>query len=143
MWKIAALAGAALVVSGCSVLGAPTAEVGECVDIDVNSASVSELEGFDCSKEHDVEVYAKSKLSIDGDYDQTTVDSASIDECLAAFEPYVGVDYYSSTLEVYYMYPDADGWKSGDREVVCVVYPLDADTGAAVRTTGSVKGSSK
>jgi len=141
MWKIAALAGAGLLVGGCSLLAAPSAEVGDCLDIDVNSAQVDTLEGFDCSTEHDVEVYAKSNLSIDGDYDQTAVDAATVEVCRDAFVGYVGVEYEASIYEVFYLFPDADGWETGDREALCFVYPPDTSTGGALRSTGSVKGS--
>ena len=136
----AALAGAAVLLGGCSLLAAPTADVGDCVDLNVDSATVTELEGYECSKEHDAEVYYKADATTTGDYDQDAVEQEAIDACLASFEEYVGVDYYSSVLDVYYIYPDSEGWGQGDRQVLCAVYTPDT-TGVTVRTTGSLKNS--
>lgn len=135
---MAALAGAALLLGGCSMLAAPTADVGDCIDLDVNSTSVTELEGFECSEEHDAEVYYKGDADIDGDYDALKVEEQAVDMCLTGFEEYVGIDYYSSVLDVYYVYPEAEGWGSGDREVICAVYTPD-EAGEVTRTTGSLK----
>ncbi len=147
MRKIAALtslAGVAIVLSGCGILGSTSsAAVGECVTLDVNSTTVSELKGFSCADEHDAEIFQKKDVSLDGGYDQAAVDTLAVDLCLAAFKEYVGIDYEASTLDVYYLYPDETSWKSGDREVVCAVYTPNADFTDGVPTTGSVKGSKK
>jgi hypothetical protein len=141
MRVVAALAGAAILLGGCSLLAAPTANVGECVDLDVNSTSVTELEGFECSQEHDAEVYFKGDVDGDGDYDPAAVEEQAIDLCLAGFEDFVGLEYFASSLDVYYMFPQEDGWGSGDRSVICAVYTPDALTGDVTRTTGSLEGS--
>lgn len=146
MRKLAALAGVttlAVLMGACSLLPKQTAEVGECINVDTSSAVVDELKGFECSKEHDGEVYLKDKVDFGGDYDETKIDEAAREMCLTGFNDYVGIDYYSSTLDIYYMVPLEDGWKSGDREVLCSVYTPNYDTGDIVRTTGSLKGAKK
>ncbi|WP_291379743.1 septum formation family protein [Demequina sp.] len=140
MRVMVALAGAALVLGGCSLLPAPTADVGDCVDLDVNSTSVEELEGFECSKEHDAEVYYKGDVEFDGGYDAAVIEQEAVDACLTGFEEFVGIEYFSSSLDVYYMYPEEEGWGAGDREVMCAVYTPDA-AGEVTRTTGSLEGS--
>ena len=137
----AALAGAAMLLGGCSLLGAPTADLGECVDLDVESTAVSELKGFECSQEHDAEIYFKGDVTTDGEYDGAAVEQEAIDLCLAGFEGFVGLEYYSSALDVYYLFPEEEGWGTGDREVICAVYTPDATTGEVTRTTGSLEGS--
>lgn len=137
----AALAGAVMLLAGCSLLGDPTAAVGECVDLDVDSTVVSELTGFECSKEHDAEIYFRGDVTADGEYDGAAIEQEAIDLCLTGFEDFVGVEYSSSALDVYYMFPQEDGWGTGDRSVTCAVYTPDATPGEVTRTTGSLEGS--
>ncbi len=135
----AALAGAAMLLGGCSLLGTPTADVGECVDIDVDATVVSEITGFECSTEHDAEVYAKEDVTLDGAFDLAAVEEAAANICLDSFESFVGVDYYSSSLDFFMVYPQSDGWDSGDRQVLCMAY-TPGDTGSVVRMTGTLEG---
>ncbi len=137
----AALAGAAMLLGGCSLLGAPTADVGDCVDLEVDATFVSELKGFECSKEHDAEIYFKGDVTEDGEYDAAAIEKEAVDLCLAGFQDFVGVEYFSSALDVYYLFPQQDGWNNGDRAVICAVYTPDAATGDATRTSGSLEGS--
>lgn len=137
----AALAGAAMLLGGCSLVGSPTAAVGDCIDLDVESAVVTEVEGFECATEHDAEVYFTGDVAAEGDYDAAAVEQEAIDLCLAGFEEFVGIEYFESVLDVYYLYPQQEGWDAGDRSVTCAVYTPDATTGDIVRTTGSLEGS--
>lgn len=137
----AALAGAAMLLGGCSLWGASTADVGECVDLRLDATVVSELKGFDCSKEHDAEIYFKGDVTTGGEYDAAAIEQEAIDLCLTGFEDFVGLEYFSSALDVYYMFPQGDGWGTGDRSVICAVYMPDVSTGELTRTTGSLKGS--
>lgn len=137
----AVLAGAAMVLGGCSLLGGTTADVGDCVDLDVDATVITELKGFACSTEHDAEIYFKGDVSADGAYDAEAVEQEAIDLCLASFEDFVGLEYFSSALDVYYLFPEEDGWGTGDRSVICAVYTPDAATGEVTRTTGSLEGS--
>ena len=60
----------------------------------------------------------------------------AFDACLERFEPFVGRDYESSSLDVYALYPTQDSWNHhNDREVVCAVFDMEAN-----KLTGSVAG---
>jgi hypothetical protein len=139
----AALAGVATLVGGCSLAGPSTAAVGECVDLQLDATIVSELKGFDCSKEHDAEIYFEGDVTAGGDYDAAAIEREAADLCLASFEDFVGIEYASSVLDVYYMFPQEDGWATGDRSVICAAYVLDAATGGVTRTSGSLEGSAR
>ncbi len=148
MRKILSAAALMALLSGCSLLDptAPTAEIGECFDVQGSGAQVDSINGFDCAQEHDAEVYFKANLTLEGDYDDVAIDAAAQEMCLDQYTDYVGVDYYNSTLDIYYLFPIQDGWDSGDREVICAVYTPDyegvTDEGY-LRTSGSVKGSNQ
>ncbi len=135
---VPALAVAALALTACSG-AAPTAEVGECLDLNVDAAEVSELNGFDCATEHDVEVYYVGDSTL-ADFDLEAVITEAQEICIREFEPFVGIPLEESTLDVYYLYPQSEGWSAGDREIICAVYTPNWDTGEVTRTTGSLKG---
>ena len=118
--------------------------IGECFDDPPNFGAgieVLELNGIPCDQPHDNEVYAL----IDYPGDETAPfpgdDALSAfveDECLVAFEEYVGGDYFSSNLDFADLRPTAGSWEQGDREVVCFLYDFDLRplTGSAVGSGG-------
>lgn len=135
---VPALAVTALVLAACSA-ATPTAAVGECLDINVDSSEVSELEGFDCATEHDIEVYFVGDSAI-AEFDLESVINEAQDLCIREFETFVGIPLQESELDIYYLYPQSEGWAGGDREIICAVYTPNWETGEVIRTTGSLKG---
>lgn len=125
-------------------LNAFSLRVGDCFNdpdgLEVGTQStVLELPAVPCSQPHDNEVFALIDLEGgDDDYPGTEpVRSIGADRCLGEFEAYVGIAYEDSVLEFDpYLYPTAETWSAGDREIVCAVYNLDL-----APLTGSVKGS--
>lgn len=124
-------------LAGCST-PPPSAEVGECVDIAVNSTSVTEFTGFDCAMEHDIEVYFVGDVAAT-DFDAIAIAEEASALCRAEFETFVGLTYEESTLDIYYLYPQQESWDAGDREVICAVYTPDPETNGVIRTTGSLR----
>jgi hypothetical protein len=59
-------------------------------------------------------------------------------QCGGAFGTYVGVDFQSSSLEMFIAMPSDLTWAKGDRQIGCVVLAAD-DT----MLTGSVKGTAR
>ena len=130
-----------LALSGCAA-GAPTAEVGECLDISIDASTVTELSGFDCAQEHDAEVYFVGLVTGET-FDQLAVAQDAAAQCREEFERFIGTTYEESVLDIYYLYPQADSWENGDREVICAVYTPNKDTGRLMRTTGSLAGAKR
>jgi hypothetical protein len=114
-------------------------EVGECFD-GPDSGTVEEVERIDCASPHTYEIYA-AIVHPGGNNEPFPGDDAigtfAEDECIAAFEPFVGLDYDSSELFIFYLQPTAETWQIGDREVLCTVY-LENDT-----LVGTVEGSGR
>jgi len=153
---VSALAVAAL--SGCSVLesifpaqaerDAETQEiaeagqqdvfqvnVGDCFNnTDSSSEEVSEIPAVPCAEPHDNEIYYLFDLP-GTDYPVDTPDQADAG-CYAQFPAFVGLDYESSELDFYPIYPTADTWSTGDREVICAIY-------ADAQTTGTLAGAAR
>lgn len=140
MRAVVAIAVAIVVLAGCSSATGVTARVGECVDFDLSQEQVQSLEGFDCAQEHDAEVFYVGEVAGD-DYDATRVQDELITACLDAFSTYIGESYYDSSLDVYYTFPDGDGWDQGDRDTLCAAFEPDPVTGEPLPLTGSLAGS--
>lgn len=122
------------VLAGCSK-GAQKFEAGQCLNglLDA-STQVESLPVVGCDKEHEGEVYAVKKSTLDS-YNLLSVRDEADEYCYTEFESYVGVDYMESTLFFTHLTPSSQSWSSGDRDIVCIVMPAE-DT-----TTGSLKGS--
>lgn len=159
-----ALAGSAIVLSaalsGCSALNniiggnndAPrdedTNEVTEESNIDIFSLKVGDCKMEDpdgeisdtdvvpCTEAHDEEVYFEFELTGDEFPEGDAIDAEGEAQCLPAFEEYVGIDYDSSTLALFWITPTQATWDElNDRIVQCVLYSYDG-----AQLTGSMKG---
>ncbi|MBB6120706.1 septum formation family protein [Nocardiopsis algeriensis] len=114
--------------------------LGDCMnEMETNwDDSVSSVPKVDCSEPHDFEVYHVEDIAESGDYpgeDRVSEMSAAI--CEPAFETFVGVSYLDSELYYTPLFPTSDGWDYGDREVLCLIHELDA------QTTGTLEGAGR
>ena len=109
--------------------------VGDCFD-DTSSSEgeISSLPGVPCAEPHDNETFAVFNIKQDA-FPGDEMDTIAYDGCMVRFEPFVGRDYESSTLEVFPIYPTADSWVQDDREVICALYDMEEN-----KLQGSVKG---
>lgn len=111
--------------------------VGDCVDLPTG-AYVVVVARLPCDVPHDAEALAS--LSLGGVRDPypglDTVLDRIFDHCVEVFEDYVDADYYSSSLDIFYLYPDETNWSAGNHSAQCAVVTLDGS-----KLTGSVKGS--
>jgi len=114
--------------------------VGDCFDDStINAAEtveLSEVGGVPCSLPHDNEAYSAMVMR-DGAYPgEESVLSTAEEYCSAQFEPFVGIAYESSILDITYIYPTEESWRLGnDREIVCSIYDMSGE-----KMTGSMKG---
>lgn len=130
-------AGAFTVLTACgtSVLDL---EVGQCISSTADGEQVSTLPVVECSEPHNGEIYALPQLP-DGEFPGVDAVTNSARTLCAGveFQNYIGIDPAASTLGVGYLYPTADTWAEGDREIVCIVRDGEADT------TGSLRGAAR
>lgn len=167
-----ALAGSAVVLSlalsGCSVLNgvlgdgndAPRDEddqvteetnidvfslkVGDCMPATDSSGEITDVDVVPCSEPHADEVFYEFELA-DGDLPGDDEITAQVEaECVPAFSEFVGMDYYESTLDFWWMTPTEQTWtQADDRLVQCIIYQPDPDdsTGQTrLDVTGSLEG---
>lgn len=116
-------------------LGALSIQVGDCVNLP-DSEYVESLEALPCADPHDAEAFEAFDMA-DGSYPgDDVVQDAAIFGCYDAFEPFVGKDYETSQLEMYWLYPTPETWREyDDREILCMVTSLDGS-----KLTGSMRG---
>jgi hypothetical protein len=117
-------------------------QVGDCFDLnDPNATTVEEVPHHPCTEAHHFEVIFKATdPSPNGAaYPGTTAfDKVVQDQCTPGFATYVGISFDDSTLDLGYLYPQADSWGKGRRTITCYVsLPNNATL------TSTVKGSKK
>jgi hypothetical protein len=111
-------------------------KVGDCFNVPTD-ATFQTVEKHPCNESHTGEVifvgeYSGATYPISPD-----MDSYVSDQCVPAYEAYVGRAYDSEPqLDIGYMQPTQDGWNSGDRTVTCYITQPDDSP-----MTESVKGS--
>jgi len=116
------------VIIGEGSLDAFHVRIGDCFD-DAASMDdeISSLPGVPCSDPHDNEAYALINLSFDSYPENDGMAELAHESCLAKFDAFVGMDYESSSLAIFTMYPSVDSWKQDDREVICAIYDMNAE----------------
>jgi len=112
--------------------------VGQCINDDeldkYLAGDAFSLES--CDDPHDAEIYHVHEFP-SGPYpgDETVVaDLKSV--CRATFEDYVGIDYETSALHFWALWPSQGWWEAGNRVGECALFDPDLDklTGSAYQT---------
>jgi Septum formation len=124
---------------GTPVLELGSGAEGTCLQVDDKlGAEVTKLPVIACDQPHTHEIYAVVHYTEKDVYPGTEeLEKFAQRECLGAFEPYVGISAFDSTLFFTWMVPSLDGWNDkDDRDVLCV---LGAQDGR--KLVNSMKGS--
>ena len=111
--------------------------VGQCFDEPNSTVDITTVVKHACTEAHDAEVFNVVEYNEGDTYPiSITVDSFIEDQCIPAFQAYVGEPYADSTeYSVGYFYPDSTGWSKGDRTFTCYITREDH-----AKLTQSVKG---
>ncbi len=108
--------------------------IGQCIDDDELDKYLAgdDFSLVSCDDPHDTEVYYRYEFAA-GPYpgDDSVVDELK-SVCRGAFEGYVGIDYESSALSFWALWPTQGAWESGNRLGECALF--DPDSG---KLTGS------
>ena len=112
--------------------------VGDCITDETDmTGEVSEVPIIDCAEPHASEVFHSFMITDASLPDDAGIQTIVQDQCLPAFQSFVGLDYYDSVLEVNYLSPTPDSWEAGDRELLCLVYDPSGDV------TGTLAGANR
>lgn len=109
--------------------------VGDCFDLkDDAEEEVDDVTARPCSEPHGFELVHTGTVASDGYPSDAAFGAWLEDNCLPAFEDYVGLSYQQSALEVTWFQPTPGGWDDGDHTVQCAVYdPAQPELSEAVR----------
>jgi Septum formation len=113
--------------------------VGDCFDLkDPTADQIEDVKAVPCTTEHEFEVFyvgaigegsyptgaaaerrnhGRQVLNIDGAF-WTYLDH----NCIPAFGAYIGKAWDDSDLDIYWLVPTEDAWRSGDRTVQCAAF---------------------
>ena len=123
-------------IVGEGTVDAFNVQIGDCFnDTESLDEEVNSLPGVPCSEPHDNEAYAVLDLTLENYPKGDAMSDLANESCMNRFEEFVGMDYDSSSLDIFAIYPSVDSWKQSDREVVCAVYDMNAE-----KLVGSMKG---
>jgi hypothetical protein len=111
-------------------------KVGDCTG-DLTSGEVSEMKLLPCDQAHWYEAYAAKLLTGDDFPGTTELQKDAQDYCTDEFKEFVGVSPSKSDYDYFYLYPTTQTWKTGDREIMCLV---GSEKGGV---KGSLKGAKK
>jgi putative regulator of septum formation len=119
----------------------PQLKTGTCHNnlLDGETVTVQSSRGVSCSAAHEAEVIGTLVHSGNGPFPgvPTLVTYGQI-PCLDAFRSYVGVDFETSSLDMFLVVPSEITWAKGDRSIACLVITTDGS-----RITGTVKGTQR
>jgi hypothetical protein len=106
--------------------------VGDCFDH--RDIDAEEVDARRCDESHQFEMMFMGTMR-DGEYPiEGEFESYVETVCLPAFGDYVGLDYQSSRLDVYWYFPLEEGWNQGDHVMQCAIYdPLDSQLVGSLR----------
>jgi hypothetical protein len=114
--------------------------VGDCFNGPQEGAEeelISTVPVVPCSEPHSDEVYALVNLPDSEFPGQDGIYAQGDELCVAEFEGFVGLSYRESALDYWLIAPDEEGWRAGDREVVCNIYD------PAGNVTGTLSGADR
>jgi hypothetical protein len=111
-----------------------TLAVGDCFDAQ-EAEEISSVPALPCTEPHDYEAYHSFDIPEAEVFPgEEAIDTAALDGCVTAFDPFIGMGFEESTLDVTYIGPTEGSWDEGDREIMCVVMGPE-------KTEGSLAGS--
>ena len=124
--------------SATDPINLPDTVVGRCVDFPADSPDTVEAFPYtECDVAHSHEIFAVITNPAREYPGFEALEEYAQVECLAAFDDYVGISAFDSTLFYSWIVPSLGSWNSTekDRQVVCV-----AGSGDGRDLIGSVKG---
>ena len=128
-------------IVGAGTLHITDVRVGDCFDLNEGPdvEEVGEIRAIPCDEPHTFEAYYTTDLAA-GDYPSRSVLDAEVEAaCRPSFETYVGRDYETSELYVTSFEPTPEGWRDGDRGILCVISTYQGES----PLTGSVRNSGR
>lgn len=120
-------------------LSAMDLRVGDCFDDPGDAPEVAAVQAVPCAEPHDNEVFHEFQHpDADSPPSQDAAFQRIGEECIPAFNTFVGKAYEESELDFFTFEPTEAGWREGDRTVQCSVYAMDGS-----KLTGTARGAAR
>jgi hypothetical protein len=111
--------------------------VGDCFSSDTadDAVEISSVEARPCDEAHQYEMFHIATWADSGGYpSEDAMLGFVFEECVPAFESYVGRSFESSRLDFVHFVPVEEGWEAGDRVFQCAMFdPQVADLSESLR----------
>lgn len=114
-------------VTGPQEASVPELQTGDCF----NDPEPDELDRIDtvevvpCELPHDNEIFHSFTLAEGAMPAQEDVFELSANQCLPAFDAFVGTPFELSEMDVFPLTPTLEQWEGGHRTIHCVLFNLD------------------
>ena len=128
---IAVIAGGALIFRDRLSGNAGDLKLGDCFDDPAGAVEIKDVQHHPCNEAHTAEVVHLGKMPGDNaSYpSDPTVEDWVRTNCLPAWTTYTGKDFETeAVLTLGYYQPTAEGWKTGDRDIICYAIREDSAT---------------
>ncbi|WP_129663213.1 septum formation family protein [Phytoactinopolyspora endophytica] len=114
-------------------------QIGDCIGSfeSDDDGMVETVDMFPCDQEYEQQIFLITEIAGDELPDDDTLEQQVVDECVPAFEEFVGSEYSDTSLRINYLSPSPESWSDDDRDIVCTAY----DPEGAV--TGTLEGSER
>jgi hypothetical protein len=103
--------------------------VGDCfddpADLSDEVVEVADVDATPCDEPHDNEVFHAFDLPGDELPADEAIEEQVGEECIPAFDAYVGTAYEDSELDLFAIWPTTASWDEGDRAVTCALFAMD------------------
>lgn len=110
--------------------------VGDCLSTNADG-SVTEVPLVPCAEPHESEVYHSYTIPGEEFPADDAMQTIAGEQCVPAFQTFVGKPYQESALEFTTLQPTSESWGQGDRELLCLVVD------PAGNVTGSLRGANR
>lgn len=112
--------------------------VGDCLSLVEEPPYVADIKVVSCTTQHEMEVFALYNYAGQNYPGFTRIAQEAYADCQVFFDDFVGIDFWSSVLDIRTVTPSASSWEDGDRAVVCTVAAVRGAT-----LSSSARGSSR
>jgi len=124
---VGVVAGAVLIVLAVNEFSGTTSvqdlEVGQCVELPDDGEEISRIDTFDCTEPHGAQVIAVADIG-EGDEEypgDEAIGERVFEDCVEAFEDYVGLSYFDSEFQIFPITPVEDNWDN-DQTYICLAF---------------------
>ncbi|OFI38637.1 hypothetical protein BIU82_04820 [Arthrobacter sp. SW1] len=112
-------------------------KVGDCLQ-EPDGSEVKDVTIIPCPQDHDFEAFAATNLEGSSYPGDAVISQKAEDFCDKEFATFIGKAFKDSDLEITYFFPTSESWKTGDKEIVCLVGGAGGE-----QVKGSLKGAKK